>query len=146
MSSRSTTHASSPVFSPGDPLYPFRPPGAAILALSWFDTCFFFLEIAQRSKKRAHTCACSTVVGSEALCPVKVAMKLHRAATQHSAMGAHPLPGYETFVARSEREVCEQEGGHSDASNVGGVDSNRLPGDGACLQGHWSASHGGGRC
>ena len=70
-------------------------------------------------------------------------MKLHRAATQHSPMAAHPLPG---VVARSEREVCEQEGGHSDVSEVGGVDSSRLPGDGACLPGHWSASHGGGRC
>ena len=44
-------------------------------------------------KKRTHTCACSTVVGSEAMCPVWVAKKLHRAATQHSPMGAHPLPG-----------------------------------------------------
>ena len=60
--------------------------------------CVFDLPVTKSDaqalgKKRTHTCACSTVVGSEALCPVKVAMKLHRAATLHSPVGAHPLPG-----------------------------------------------------
>ena len=50
----------------------------------------------------------------------------------------------ETFVGRSEREVCEREGCNSDISEVGGVDSSRSPGDGARLLGHLSASHGSG--
>ena len=45
------------------------------------------------SGQEAYAHMCSTVVGSEAMCPVWVATKLHRAATQHSPMGAHPLPG-----------------------------------------------------
>ena len=39
-------------------------------------------------------CACSpAVVGSEALCPVKVAKKLYDAALRHGPVGAHPIPG-----------------------------------------------------
>ena len=60
--------------------------------------CVFDLPVTKADpqalgKKRTHTCACSTIAGSEALCPVKVALKLHRAATQHGPVGAHPLPG-----------------------------------------------------
>ena len=41
--------------------------------------------------KSTHTCAAQPSL-TEVLCPVKVAMKLHRAATQHSPVKAHPLP------------------------------------------------------
>ena len=61
--------------------------------------CVFDLPVSKTDpqalgKKRTHTCACSpAVVGSEALCPVKVAKKLHNAALRHEPVGAHPIPG-----------------------------------------------------
>ena len=57
--------------------------------------CIFDLPMSKTDpqalgKKRTHSCTCST---NEALCPVKVARKLHDAALQHSPAGAHPLQG-----------------------------------------------------
>ena len=96
-------------------------------------------------QKTQDTCACSTVVGSEALCPIKVAMKLHKAATQHNS-GSSSVARNEIFLARSDRKIREQDGGHNDVSEVGEIDSRGLPSDGARLPGHWSASHGSGWC
>ena len=87
-------------------------------------------------KKRTHTCASSTIVGSEALCPVKVALRLYRAATQHSPVGAHPLPGM--------RSLWPAVSGKFVSKRVATVTV--LPGDGARLPGHCSASHGSGWC
>ena len=43
-------------------------------------------------KKRTHACACSSSVGSESMCPVKVARKLYHGGDHCGPVGAHPIP------------------------------------------------------
>ena len=85
-------------------------------------------------------------VGSEPPCPVKVAIKLHRAATQHSPVGAHPLPGMSPLWPAVSGKFVSKRAATATFSEFGGVDSSGLPGDGPRLPGHWSASHGSGWC
>ena len=109
--------------------------------------CVFDLPVSKTDpqslgKKRTHTCACSpAVVGSEALCPVKVAKKLHNAA---EPVGAHPIPGMRPLWPTVDGKFVSKRAATLTFSEARRVDSSGHHSHWTRVPSHWCSGYGGG--